>query len=72
MPKPGPVSRSDLIANLRRLGFVGPISGAKHQFMIKGRLRVRIPNPHGAALSVGLLGKILSEAGIGRKQWEAL
>jgi hypothetical protein len=40
--------------------------------MIRGRLRVRIPNPHGAALSVGLPGKILRQAGIGGKQWEAL
>jgi hypothetical protein len=40
--------------------------------MIRGRLRVRIPNPHGTALSVGLPGKILRQARIGRKQWEAL
>lgn len=46
MPKFGPIKRKDLIRFLREYGFFGPYSGGKHQFMVKGKLKVRIPNPH--------------------------
>lgn len=35
MPPFRAIKRSDLIANLKKLGFTGPYSGGKHQFMIK-------------------------------------
>ncbi|MEK7324066.1 MAG: hypothetical protein AAB217_02270 [Chloroflexota bacterium] len=34
-----PVKRKELIRRLRRLGFVGPHSGGKHEYMVKGILR---------------------------------
>jgi hypothetical protein len=46
MPKLGPIKRRDLIAGLTRLGFTGPYSGGNHQFMKRGALKLRIPNPH--------------------------
>ncbi len=46
MPPFGPVSRKDLIRYLRRLGFDGPYVGGKHQYMIRGEVKLRIPNPH--------------------------
>jgi hypothetical protein len=36
MPRFGPIKRQDLIRALRQLGFEGPYSGTRHQFMIKG------------------------------------
>ena len=45
MPTCGPIKRKELIYYLRQVGFSGPYSGGKHQFMLKGHLRVRIPNP---------------------------
>jgi len=36
MPPFGPVKRRDLIRNLRELGFEGPYSGGRHEFMVKG------------------------------------
>ena len=33
MPAFGPIKRRDLIGYLRQLGFDGPYSGKKHQFM---------------------------------------
>ncbi len=48
MPYLGPISRTDLIFYFKKLGFVGPKSGAKHQYMIKGVIKVLIPNPHRA------------------------
>jgi len=72
MPKIGPVKRRDLIAYMHRLGFSGPYAGAKHQFMIKGQSRIRIPNPHGKDIGVWLLKGILEEAGIDHETWESL
>jgi len=46
MPRLGPIKRKDLIQRLRRLGFDGPFSGARHQFMVNGDITIRIPNPH--------------------------
>lgn len=72
MPTFGPIKRKELIYYLRQLGFSGPYSGGKHQFMRKGQLRVRIPNPHQGDIGKNLLLRILREAGIDREQWEKL
>jgi hypothetical protein len=39
MPPFGPIKRRDLIRILTMLGFEGPLSGGKHQFMVRGTLR---------------------------------
>ena len=36
--------RQDFIRRLRQLGFGGPFSGAKHQFMLYGQHRLAIPS----------------------------
>lgn len=72
MPRFGPIKRDDFIRYLRSLGFEGPFSGTKHQFMIKKELRLRIPNPHEGDISRQLLVKILRQAGISRETWEKL
>lgn len=64
-----PVSRSDLIKRLRTLGWEGPISGRKHQHMVKGDLQLTIPNPHQGDIGVNLLKIVLKEAGISRDEW---
>jgi len=72
MPPLKPVKRRELIGFLRQLGFAGPYSGSKHQFMIRADRTVRIPNPHKADIGRDLLVKILRQAGIGRSEWEGL
>lgn len=72
MPPFGPVSRNDLVRYLRQLGFDGPYPGAKHAFMRKELVTLRIPNPHRGDIDVGLLSRLLREAGIERDQWERL
>lgn len=72
MPKFGPIKRKDLIRYLRQLGFIGPYSGGKHQFMVKEKLKVRIPNPHKSDIGENLLKQILKEIGIDRTKWEEL
>jgi predicted RNA binding protein YcfA (HicA-like mRNA interferase family) len=68
----GAIKRRELIASLRQLGFSGPYSGTKHQFMQRGGSTVRLPNPHQDDIGKGLLARILREAGVSREEWEAL
>ena len=72
MPRFGPVKRKDLIGYFKRLGFDGPYSGGKHQFMIKGNITLRIPNPHEGDVGRELLSRILKQANVSKKQWEKL
>ncbi len=72
MPSFGPVSRNELISYLRQLGFEGPYSGGKHQFMIKGNLTIRVPNPHQTDIGRELLSRILRQAGITKAEWQKL
>lgn len=72
MPPFGPISRRDLIRYLRQLGFTGPFPGGNHEYMERGTLRLRIPNPHAGDIGWNLLAQILRQAGIDRKTWEAL
>ena len=72
MPRLGPIRRRDLIRYLKRLGFEGPYSGGKHQFMIEDDITVRLPNPHQGDIGQEFLARILQQARIDREQWEAL
>lgn len=65
-----PVSHRELIARLQRIGFVGPYSGGKHLIMVRGQLRLVIPNIHGSEIGSDLLSRILHQAGISREDWE--
>jgi len=46
------VSRRELIRKFRNLGFEEPYSGGKHQFMIRGSQKIRIPNPHAGDIHI--------------------
>lgn len=72
MPRFGPVSRADLVGFLKKGGFLGPYPRGKHQIMRKGNLRIILPNPHRGDVGVGLLARILRQAGISRQEWEEL
>jgi len=72
VPRFGSISRKDLIRYLRQLGFDGPYSGGKHQFMLKGDLTLRIPNPHQGDIGKELLARLLRQADIDKDEWEHL
>jgi predicted RNA binding protein YcfA (HicA-like mRNA interferase family) len=72
MPPFGPISRRDLIRAFQRLGFEGPYSGGKHQFMVRRDRTVRIPNPHVSDIGRELLARVLRQAGVSREEWEAI
>jgi len=72
MPSFGSIKRKDLIRALKQAGFEGPHTGGKHEFLIKGNLRLTIPNPHHREIGKDLLSRILKQAGISRDEWEKL
>ena len=54
-----PCKRSKFIRRLRKLGFDGPFSGTRHQFMILGQKRLAIPS--NAEYSVPQVRLLISE-----------
>ena len=67
-----PISRRDLIRKLKKLEFNGPYSGGRHQFMARGALKIRIPNPHKSQdITDSLLNEILRQAGISRSEFDS-
>jgi predicted RNA binding protein YcfA (HicA-like mRNA interferase family) len=64
------ISRKELIRKFRALGYTGPFSGGKHQFMVKGRQKIRIPNPHLSDIGVSLLKEILRQAAVFSEEWD--
>jgi predicted RNA binding protein YcfA (HicA-like mRNA interferase family) len=72
MPRLGPIKRRDLVRYLKQLQFEGPFSGGRHQFMVRGDITVRIPNPHAGDIGRELLARVLRQAGISSDEWESL
>ena len=56
-----PVSHREFIRRLTSLGFDGPFSGGR---------RLTLPNPHRSDIGVALLARLLTEAGVTRREWE--
>jgi predicted RNA binding protein YcfA (HicA-like mRNA interferase family) len=67
-----PVSWRELVQRLRAHGFQGPYQEGKHPFMVRGALRVAIPNPHEGEIGIDLLSRILRLAGVSRQEWDSL
>ena len=71
MPTFGPISRRELIRSLRQIGSKGQFYRGKHQYIVLGKITIRIPNPHRGDIGVELLRRILLQAGVSRDEWEA-
>jgi predicted RNA binding protein YcfA (HicA-like mRNA interferase family) len=61
-----------LVKALKQAGFEGPFAGGKHEFLVKGELRLVLPNPHQGEISRELLARILRQANVSRAEWERL
>jgi hypothetical protein len=72
MPHFAPIKHRELVQCPHQLGYRGPFVGGTHQFVVKGRLRIRIPNPYREDIGKNLLSEILREAGIAVSAWEEL
>lgn len=71
MNSPSVISRKEFIKRMKACGFDGPFAGGKHQYMAKGSLKVRIPNPHGNnEIHIGLVKEILRQADITQEDWD--
>lgn len=70
MPPFAPIKRRELIQALKRAGFEGPFAGGRHEFLVKGNLRLVLPNPHQGEIGKDLLARILKQAKISRDEWE--
>ena len=57
---------------LRELGFEGPYVGGRHEYMVKGEVKLAVPNPHQGEIGRDLLARILRQAGMSRNEWEEL
>lgn len=67
------ISRRELIRKFRVLSYTGLLSGGKHQYMKKGKQKIRIPNPHGSKdISLSLVKEILRQAGINDEEWNSV
>ena len=69
MPRLIPVSWRELVQRLRQLGFEGPYAGGRHPQMRRGDGTVIIPNSHEGDINVGLLSRLLRQAGVSRTEW---
>ena len=71
-----PVKRSEFVRRVRKLGFEGPYSGTRHQFLVSGNHRLTVPS--NAEFSVPQLRLLLREVGamigrnVNREEWEDL
>jgi len=71
MSRLAPERLDQVIGKLRKIGFIGPIPGGKHQRMVNLSTKKIIPLPaHGKKeISVGLIREIIREVGISREEW---
>jgi len=73
MAEINPISRKELISKLKALGFEGPFRATRHQYMIKGKHKIFIPNPHGGKdIGIPLLKKIINQLGIKQSEFMEL
>jgi predicted RNA binding protein YcfA (HicA-like mRNA interferase family) len=70
MPRLNPVSWRELVHRFRELGFEGPYSGGRHPQMRRGDITVIIPNSHEGDIGVGLLRRVIRQAGVSREEWQ--
>ncbi|TBV81059.1 MAG: type II toxin-antitoxin system HicA family toxin [Desulfobulbaceae bacterium] len=69
MSRLNPISHQNFIRKLRQFGFEGPHAGGKHLYMLKGGVRLTIPNIHKQKIGVNLLMLLLKQAGVARDEW---
>lgn len=69
MPRLLPLPRRILIKKLRRLGFAGPFSGTRHEYMIRGQEKIFIPNPHGKDIGVPIIKGIVKQIKISDQEF---
>ena len=69
-----PLRAEEIIRRLRKLGFEGPVGGGRHVRMVHHQTRRIIPIPmhRGRDVGVGLVRRIIREAGATPQEWNDL
>lgn len=70
MPKP--IKHKEMLRRLRALGWDGPQQKGKHPFMVKGSVRLTVPNPHHGDIDWSLMKRVLKQAEISPEEWESI
>ena len=65
-----PISWRNLLRRLKKLGFAGPYTSGRHEFMLSGDVQLILSNPHRQDIGVSLLTRLLNQARISREEWE--
>ena len=67
-----PMTRAEIIDCLKLFGFDGPFVSNKSNkhpsFMIKGSLKLKLPNPHKKVITDPLLSNMRRQAGISERE----
>lgn len=66
------LSRRELIRKLHRFGLSGPFSGGKNHYMLHGKLKVFLPNPHRSDIGSKIVKRIIIDIGISEENFENL
>ncbi len=69
MPKFSPIPRRILIKKLGDLGFLGPFASTRHEYMIRNKEKIFIPNPHGKDIGMPILKRIIQQLGISNQEF---
>jgi predicted RNA binding protein YcfA (HicA-like mRNA interferase family) len=64
-----PLPRRILIKKLRKLGFSGPYSAARHEYMTWNNEKIFIPNPHGKDIGLPIIKKIVRQLKISNQEF---
>jgi len=64
-----PLPRRILIRKLKKLGFSGPFSAARHQYMKRNGEKIFIPNPHGKDIGLPIIKKIIQQLKLSNQEF---
>jgi len=69
MSKLFPIPRRILIRKLRKLGFSGPFTATRHEYMNRDDEKIFIPNPHRKDIGVPIIKRIIQQLGITNQEF---
>jgi len=65
-----PLARRVLIKKLKKLGFNGPFSATRHEYMIKDKHKIFIPNPHkNKEIGLVIIKEIIKQLNIDKNEF---
>ena len=54
---------------MRKVGFSGPYSAARHEYMSRNGEKIFIPNPHGKDIGLPIIKKIIDQLRISNQEF---